>query len=284
MFAQLKAMMKKPALYEKGTMALWTDEHISKGMLEAHLNPDWDAATRKHATVRENVDWICSVAPAETHRDLLDLGCGPGIYTEEFHIAGYRVSGVDFSERSVNYARNSAQEKNLPIMYYQQDYLTLDFAEQFDLITLINYDFGVLSTEDRAGLLKKIYAALKPNGLLIFDVFTPHQYVSREESKSWEHAENGFFSDEPHICLHSLYRYDEKNTFCRQHIIITAQEVRHINIWEHTFTKDELSLNLNAAGLSVRAVYGSMTGADYCGNENEMCVVAQKEENNNDSI
>jgi len=78
MFAKLAAIIKKPALYEKGTAELWTDEHISKGMLEAHLHPTWDAATRNHATVRENVKWICSVAPAEQYLSLLDLGCGPG--------------------------------------------------------------------------------------------------------------------------------------------------------------------------------------------------------------
>ena len=63
MLKELMSIMKKPALYEKGTYELWTDEHISKGMLEAHLNPDWDAATRKHETVSEIVKWISSVAP-----------------------------------------------------------------------------------------------------------------------------------------------------------------------------------------------------------------------------
>ena len=128
MFTELISIMKKPALYEKGTGELWTDEHISKGMLDAHLNPDWDAATRNHATVREIVRWISSIAPAEKYHNLLDLGCGPGIYAEEFHKAKYKVSGMDFSERSINYAQNSAHEKNLPITYYFQSYLTLDLS------------------------------------------------------------------------------------------------------------------------------------------------------------
>lgn len=278
MFTQLMAMMMKPALYEKGTSELWTDDHISKGMLEAHLNPDWDAATRNHAAVREIVKWIDSVAPAEKYRDLLDLGCGPGIYTEEFHKAGYKVSGMDFSERSINYARNSAQEKNLPIKYHHHDYLALDFREQFDLITLIYYDFGVLPTEDRAKLLRKICTALKPDGLLIFDVLTPQHFSGHKEYKSWEYAEKGFFSAEPHLCLNSFYRYDEQSTILRQHIIVTERNVRHINVWEHTFMKDELEQDLKDAGFTVRALYGSIDGAEYSGDGKEMCVVAQKEE------
>ena len=274
MFTQLQAIMKKPAPYEKGTIALWTDPHISKGMLEAHLHPTWDAATRPHVTVRENVKWISTVAPVEKHPNLLDLGCGPGIYAEEFFNAGYNVTGVDFSARSIDYARNSAKEKGLPIAYHCQDYLTLDFTQQFDLITLINYDFGVLSTDDRAKLLMKICTALKPNGLLILDVFTPHKNAGQKECKDWEYAEKGFVCAEPHVCLNTTYWYDE-NISCSQHIVITEQDIGHINIWEHTFTKDELSQDLSTAGLSIKALYENMTGADYYDNSKEMCVVAQ---------
>ncbi|MCL2198293.1 MAG: class I SAM-dependent methyltransferase [Defluviitaleaceae bacterium] len=266
-------MFNKPALYEKGTMELWTDEHISKGMLDAHLNPDVDGATRKHATVREIVNWIGTVAPAKKYRDLLDLGCGPGIYAEEFCKAGYNVTGLDFSERSIEYAKGSAREKNLPITYYRGDYLSMDFTGKFDLITLIYCDFGVLSTEDRAILLKKISKALKPGGLFIFDVFTPHKYAGREEYKNWEYAESGFFSAQPHLCLNAFYRYDEQNTFCKQHIIMTERDIKHINIWEHTFTKDELLSDL--AGFSVKGFYGNIAGTDYCESGKEICVVAE---------
>ena len=262
MFTQLMAMMNKPTLYEKGTMELWTDEHISMGMLKAHLNPNIDEATRKHITVKEIVKWISAVAPAEKYCNLLDLGCGPGIYAEEFCKLGYNVTGLDFSARSINYAKNSAREKNLPITYYQCDYLSMDFTEKYDLITLIYCDFGVLSTKDRNNLLKRIYTALKPNGLLILDVFTPHQYLGREEYKNWEYTESGFFSAEPHLLLNSLYRYDEQNTFCNQHIILTEQDIKHINIWEHTFTKGELSKDLNLAGFVKKNFYGDITGAN----------------------
>ncbi|MCL2356206.1 MAG: class I SAM-dependent methyltransferase [Defluviitaleaceae bacterium] len=274
MFEKLSALTRKPALYEKGTMELWTDEHISAGMLEAHLNPDIDGATRKHATVRKIVKWVGTVAPAEKYRNMLDLGCGPGIYAEQFHKAGYNVTGLDFSQRSVDYAKKSAHEQNLPVTYHRGDYLVMDFKEQFDLITLIYCDFGALSAEDRACLLKKIHAALKPGGLLIFDVFTPHQYAGREEYKNWEFAQSGFFAAEPYLCLNSLHKYD--NTFCKQHIVITENSVRHINVWEHTFTKGELSQDLHTAGLSAKNFYGNISGADYSDTGTEMCVVAEK--------
>jgi SAM-dependent methyltransferase len=276
MFRQLTTFMQKPALYEKSAAKFWDDEHISKGMLESHLDPNNDGATQKHTFVRESVQWIAKIAPVTKYPALLDLGCGPGVYAEFFNEAGYRVTGLDISERSINYARNSAQMKNMHITYHLQDYLGMDFKEQFDLVTIISFDFGVLSTEDRAKLLRKIHKALKPNGLLIFDVFTKLQYSGKTECKSWEYAEEGFFSPEPHICLYSLYTYEEQTTFCNQYIVITDKDVKCINIWEHTFTKNELLKDLSDAGFIVNGLYGNIAGNDYCEDGKEICVVAGK--------
>ena len=284
MFKELQVMMKKPTLYEKGTTELWTDEHISKGMLEAHLHPCLDAATRKHATVKEIVKWISTVAPAETYRNLLDLGCGPGLYAEEFHKAGYQVSGMDISERSIRYAKESATEKRLPISYYHQNFLTMDFTEQFDLVTLIYFDFCVNSTEDRAKTLKNIYAALKPGGLLMIELTMPSYFADYKENRKWAYSESGFYCATPHLCLESFYRYDEQSTILDQYIIVTEDDVKSINVWHHTFTKDEFILDLRAAGFGAKALYGNMVGADYCENGKEMCFIAQKGGISNDII
>jgi hypothetical protein len=40
----------KPALYQKGTAVMWTDPYISKQLLDVHLNPNLDLASRKMKT------------------------------------------------------------------------------------------------------------------------------------------------------------------------------------------------------------------------------------------
>ncbi len=281
MFKQLTALTQRPKLYEKGSAPsseIWTDEHISKGMLEAHLNPDWDAATRNHAFVRDAVKWIASTAPAEKYPALLDLGCGPGLYSELFHQAGYKVTGMDFSERSIKYARNSAKEKNLPIEYMLQDYFKLNLSERFDIVTLIYYEYGTFPPEDRVKLLKNIRAALKPNGLLIFDVNAPQYLADREESTSWNYINGGFYTPRPYIELCSTYLYEEKRTKCDRHIIITEEEIESFNLWEHTFTKEELTQTLTAANFTIKSIQGSAAGTPYTEEGIEMCVVAKKPE------
>jgi len=139
-FKKIIPFMQKPELYKESTAKFWNDEHISKGMLEAHLNPEWDAATRNLKFVDKSVDWIASMWSPERYPKLIDLGCGPGIYAERFCNKSYDVTGMDLSERSINYARANAEMKKTNIKYLLQNYLELSFEDEFNIATLIYYD------------------------------------------------------------------------------------------------------------------------------------------------
>ena len=160
-------LKSQPMLYAESDDAFWDDEHISKYMLAAHLNPDCDNASRKQEGILNSVNWITELSGGPTKKKLLDLGCGPGIYAELLAEKGFQVTGIDFSQRSVNYAIDSSKEKNLDITYHYQNYLDIDYEEEFDVVILIYCDFGVLSPENRSVLLRKIHQALKPGGILI---------------------------------------------------------------------------------------------------------------------
>ena len=51
-------MSAKPAIYEKGTAFMWTDKHIAQQLLNIHLNPDIDLASRKRSTIEKTAAWI----------------------------------------------------------------------------------------------------------------------------------------------------------------------------------------------------------------------------------
>lgn len=184
MIVKTIAAMLNPAPYAPGTSSLWDDPHISKNMLKAHLSADVDGATRKHDFVARSVEWIATLAPPAKYPRLLDLGCGPGIYGNLLAKRGYSVTGIDLSERSISYAVEAARQSALDVTYICQNYLELNEMNDFDVITLIYCDFGVLSDADRRQLLMKIYQGLKPGGVLIFDVFTAKKYEGREESST----------------------------------------------------------------------------------------------------
>ncbi len=275
MFHELKNYTTKPQLYAPNTNKFWDDEHISRGMLEAHLNPNWDAASRKPEFLDKSVNWITKIVPSAQYKFLLDLGCGPGLYAERFRSAGYSVTGVDFSKRSIAYAKEQTLFNKSNIEYHYQNYLTIDYVEQFDVITLIYCDYAALSITDRLILLRKVYQALRPNGKFIFDVFTPR--MRKDENRSWYYEESGFLSEKPHICLESVYQYDDKdNTELRQFIVITEETINCYNIWDHFFTKESLLLEVQPAGFKAFEFYGDIAGKEFSDFGETICGVFTK--------
>lgn len=255
---------------------LWDDEHVSKGMLKAHLDPHWDAATRNHAFLDESVAWIAKLAPPPQYPKLLDLGCGPGLYARRFANAGYIVTGIDYSKRSIGYAQVQAAQSGSGIEYIYQDYLTIDYTEQFDSIVLIFCDYAVPSRADRHTLLGKVYQALKPGGKFIFDVFTPNK--RKKESRTWRYNQSsGFYSGEPHLLLEATYQYDDDdNTELSQSIVITDEDVKRYACPNHYFTKDALSSEIAAAGFEAPSFYADAAGKEYSDSGDTICVVLTK--------
>lgn len=264
-------------LYESTNIPFWDDEHISKYMLEAHLNPDVDSASRSHEQIIKSVKWIRNLSDDKT--ELLDLGCGPGIYAELFDDAGFNVTGIDFSKRSVEYAKDSAQTNGKNISYLYQDYLSIDYKEKFDVVTLIYCDFGVIPTDDRRVLLGKIFASLNPGGIFIVDAFTPKQYENFKEDKIVSEEREGFWSSRPYRCTQKDIRCEDYH-FLEQYNIETEDgDKKTYNIWNHAFTKDELGNDLCTAGFSDVKFYNDVTGVPYSEKNNTICAVARKGNN-----
>ncbi len=214
--------------------------------------------------------------PPNQYPDLLDLGCGPGLYAKQFHDLGYHVTGIDISERSIQYGQQQAQLAEEAITYIHGSYLGLDVKEQFDVATLIYCDYGVLSDQDRRTLLDNIYRALKSNGKLLLDVFTPKQHQGKPESKNWRYQQGGFWKEGPHVCLEQFYRYDENSTVLSQTIVMTENSVDCYNVWDRVFDAAALTAELEAGGFKKIHLYSDAAGAQYHSDSTVLCAVAEK--------
>lgn len=227
---------KRPAVYSKGTAQMWVDKYISDQLLEVHLNPEIELASRKRTTIEKTVTWILDKVPGDK-LEILDLGCGPGLYAEKLAVKGHTVTGMDFSANSISYAHESADRKGLGITYLQQDYLELDDENRYDLIMMIFTDFGVLLPEEREKLLVNIHRALKPGGRFLFDVLNENFPVKEAGAKSWDSEKKGFWRDKPYLALTESIYYEEQQVTLSQHVIIDGSEKVDIyRFWIHTFS------------------------------------------------
>lgn len=268
-------LRQKPEVYAPCTSKFWDDPHISKQMLKAHLEPEIDSASRKHSFIKKSAAWIAGLKAPEGSQ-LLDLGCGPGLYTELFAASGFTVTGIDLSQRSIEYARSQAALKERPIEYRCQNYLEIDYQEAFDIITLIYCDYGVLCPADRGQLLKRIIRALKPGGLFILDGFTEKFWQDVPVKHEISYVESGFWSPDAHVCLSRNAHYPETKNTLEQSIIITADECQCFNIWNQIFTKASMEKELRNAGFNTVMFFDDVCGAPLSQDNKTICAVARK--------
>lgn len=269
--------VEKPQIYEPGNAIMWTNTYISQQLLKVHLNEHVDLASRKPETIRRTVNWILSHTNKEK-LTILDLGCGPGLYSETFAQKGHKVTGVDFSKNSIAHATEEAQKMNLQIRYLNEDYLQLKLPKnEFDLVLLVFTDFGPLLPGEREQLLVKIQGVLKPGGLFIFDVLNDNHFESKLSPKSWEASPQGFWSEKPYLALSESYLYEKEKVILYQHIVVDDSDTKVYRFWNHFFSNADLhdilaKYNFNDVSFYENVIPG---GDGYKSDEITFCIASK---------
>ena len=196
MFEELEKINDRPEPFQFYTASdLWTDEHTSEKMLSFHLNEAIDISSRNTEFINRSVEWIASEFNIDRDFKIADFGCGPGLYATRLAKRGANVTGIDFSKRSIEYAKEVAAREQLNINYVNQNYLEFETEDRFDLVLMIMYDFCALSPTQRKGILSEFHKILTPSGSVLLDVYSLSSFEQREEATiSAVNQHNGFWS------------------------------------------------------------------------------------------
>lgn len=278
MFEELKEINKRPEPFEFYTAEeLWTDVHIARRMLEYHLNELVDAASRNREFIDKSAKWIIENFNLSKDSSVIDFGCGPGLYTLRFAKTGATVTGVDFSENSLSYAKEEAKKNQLTIDYVYDNYLNYATTQKFDLITMIMCDFTALGTLQRKNLLEKFYRLLKPNGAILLDVYSLGYFNKKQEQAVFEFNQmDNFWSNKDYYCFLNTFKYEEEKVLLDKYTIITKTEKRQIYNWAQCFSKEMIVEEFLKAGFRIEKFYADVSGKEYDDNSNEFAIVVKR--------
>ena len=212
-----------PRPWAEGEKIPWDDPDFSRRMLREHLSQEHDAASRRFKIIDGHVKWIHTHVLKEVPSQILDLGCGPGLYTSRLARLGHRCVGIDFSPASIARAKKEAGKADLQCSYIQRDIRTMDYGHGYGLVILVFGEFNVFRPAEARGILEKARRALAADGLLLLE---PHTFEAvrkmGEQSSSWHSAQRGLFSDEPHVCLQESFWDAESSVAITRYYVIDA--------------------------------------------------------------
>ncbi len=220
-----------PAPWEEGGNIPWDDPAFSRRMLDQHLSQEHDRASRPFDVIDRHVEWIHDVLLKGEPGRVLDLCCGPGLYTSRLAALGHDCVGVDFSPASIEYARAHAVERGVGVEHILGDVRTVEPGGGYDLVMLIFGELNVFPPADAASLLRKAHNALAPGGVLLLEPQTYEGIRERGEGPAtWYASDGGLFSESPHLCLdENIWDEDSRTLTTRFYIVdaATAEVERH---------------------------------------------------------
>jgi cyclopropane fatty-acyl-phospholipid synthase-like methyltransferase len=278
MFEELERINTRPKPFEFYTASeLWTDEHTSKQMLSFHLNEDIDVSSRNAAFIGRSVDWIASHFKVGMGTKVADFGCGPGLYAIRLARKRAEVTGIDFSERSIQYAKDAAAQEGLSIHYLNQNYLGFETDDRFHLILMIMCDFCALGSNQRKKMLTKFNTLLEPDGCVLLDVYSLNAFEQRDESAVYEaNILNGFWSPNKYYGFLNTFKYEREKVVLDKYTIVEADRTRTVYNWLQYFSPDGLQRELMDCGFAIDELFSDVAGSPYDPGAGEFAVVARK--------
>ena len=235
----------------------------------------------------QDVAFYCSAA-RKYGDPVLELGCGTGRITLAIAEAGYRVVGLDISEKMLQRAidkrhalRREARER---VHLVQGDMARFDLGEKFRSIIIPFRPFQhLLEVEEQICCLQCSRQHLAPNGRLIVDFFQTdleraHDPRFQQESLLIEYD----LPDGRHVALservaafhRALQRNDVEMIFNVRHA--GGRQERLVMAWTlRYFFRYEVEHLLARCGFKLEATYGNFDGAALTDSSPEMIFVAR---------
>ncbi len=268
-----------PQPWSEGDNIPWNEPGFSERMLREHLTQDHDAASRRTAKIELHVAWIHGAVLAGQPTRILDLGCGPGLYTSRLARLGHVCAGIDFSPASIGYAVAQAARDGLPCVYVCDDIRAAVFGSGYGLVMFIYGEFNVFKPADARAILIRAAEALAPGGVLLLEtsIFDGVRAIGKAGTL-WYTSLVGLFSPEPHVTFSESFWDEATSTATTRHFVIdgvTAEVTRYAATYQ-AYSNDALAGLLRGCGFDQVHFYPSLHGAPDASQPDFMAITAHK--------
>ncbi len=268
-----------PEPWAEGEKIPWNEPGFSQRMLLEHLSQEHDSASRRTETIDRHVAWIHNSILHAQPATILDLGCGPGLYTNRLAKLGHECVGIDFSPASIAHAAKVAQKDQRRCIYRLHDIRTADYGSGYGLVMLIFGEFNTFRPAEAKSILEKANQALAKDGRLLLEAHTfAAVQALGEQPRSWYSTESGLFSDRPHLCLMENAWDAGQNVATERYFIVDALTGAvgwHASSMQ-AYTEEQYRSLLEACHFENIKFYPSLSDSIDASQSDLMAIVAQK--------
>ena len=268
-----------PAPWAEGENIPWDDPAFSERTLASHLCQDGDVASRRFEKIDEQVQWIHRELLGEQPTKILDLTCGPGLYTNRFAKLGHTCVGIDYAPAAIRYAKDTAAKADLACRYLLADVREADYGDGFGLVMMVSGQFNVFRRSDARRILEKAFAAVVPGGQLLLEpqTFAQVEAIGKGGGR-WSACPGGLFRLGAHIELDESFWNGETQTSTERFYIVdaaTGDVVLHAMSSE-AYTDEQFREPLSETGFGDVRFFPSLIGVPDESQSSNLVIVARR--------
>jgi len=219
----------------------------------------------------QEVEEILGLLPLRRGSSVEDLGCGRGRHAIPLARRGYRVTGIDLSEKMLSMARERSGREGVVVEWVQEDMRTFCRPRSFHLCLSLFTSFGYFRDEENQRVLVNVARSLRKGGALLLDLRNAGKGLTRLED--WSETR-----EVPSGKLRMSMRFDHKTGRAKaRHVLTRRDGIRISSTFDvRVYSTAELSAMLRDAGMKNVEFYGSLSGAPLREDSPRMVAVSRK--------
>ncbi|MFF8644369.1 class I SAM-dependent methyltransferase [Streptomyces sp. NPDC015345] len=202
---------------------------------------------------------------------VLDLCCGPGVFTVPLADRGCDVTGVDLSPAMLDRARKRSAGTGAQVRYVQADAREYEAPGAFDVVLSMFTSFGYFEDPaDNARVLRTMHSCLAPGGTLVLDLagkellarrVTPPKVVQRGED----------------LMVQTDTVLDDWARLRSDWVLVRGDQVTRATLVWFVYSAVELRRMVEEAGFGRVEIFGGFDGRPYDENAERLVLRAVRE-------
>lgn len=269
--------LKSPERFAPSPDNIWTNEEIAPFIFQSYFNNAIYGGSKNEQFVEKAVEYINSIAKEHSCKSILDLGCGPGVYTVPLAELGYEVRGVDFSEKAINYAETNKNEQLRNLNHTVGNILTFRSNIKYDMVLLLYETYSSFNKKDRATLLNNITNNIKNNGIFILDIASDKRFSEQSPAKGWQFFNaRELFIEKPHYLFFSIEKYPNNLILHHSIFLFENQDIINCYDWIQCFDKNSIIKELENSNFTILNIHNNTYGDLYSDDTHSISILCKK--------
>jgi SAM-dependent methyltransferase len=242
---------------------------------EEVFNEDYDRIYMHTFTDKRNraeAEFIESALNLPLKSEILDLACGHGRHALILAQKGYKITGIDLSQRFIKIAQDEAKRRQLGCKFEAGDMRKLAYRSRFDGAYCYFTSFGYFSHLENVKVLETVARTLRKGGRFLLDTVN-REWVLQEieaQPRRWEELGPDF------VYLEDVSFNARTSRIHARRIVLEGATRREISSDLRLYSLSELEELIERIGMKVLSAFGGKDRSPFSVSSHRMIIVSEK--------